>query len=144
MCCANRSCTCNAEKKAAKKFSLVGRARQDFATTKKVSSGPDFRTSTAVSNFGKVQQEKSRRAKMARKSKARKQQSTIDKSAAKQPNDGNPKSMVIRIGAGEVGASVTQLVKDVRQLMQPDTAVRLKVYSTSTSHLNACLLKPCS
>ena len=39
-----------------------------------------------------------------------------------------PKSMVIRIGAAEVGASVSQLVKDVRQMMEPDTAVRLKVW----------------
>ena len=38
-----------------------------------------------------------------------------------------PKSMVIRIGAGEVGPSVSQLVKDVRAMMEPDTASRLKV-----------------
>ena len=38
----------------------------------------------------------------------------------------SPKSMVIRIGAGEVGPSVSQLVKDVRSMMQPDTAARLK------------------
>lgn len=38
-----------------------------------------------------------------------------------------PKSMVIRIGAGEVGSSVSQLVKDVRQVMEPNTASRLKV-----------------
>ena len=38
-----------------------------------------------------------------------------------------PKSMVIRIGAGEVGPSVSQLVKDVRDLMEPGTASRLKV-----------------
>ncbi|CAG8972272.1 hypothetical protein HYALB_00001670 [Hymenoscyphus albidus] len=37
-----------------------------------------------------------------------------------------PKSMVIRIGAGEVGPSVSQLVKDVRSMMEPDTASRLK------------------
>jgi hypothetical protein len=39
-----------------------------------------------------------------------------------------PKSMVIRVGASQVGTSVTQLVKDVRQMMEPDTAVRLKVW----------------
>ena len=39
----------------------------------------------------------------------------------------SPKSMVIRVGAGEVGSSVTQLVKDVRSMMEPDTASRLKV-----------------
>ncbi|MCJ1455349.1 hypothetical protein MMC28_005704 [Mycoblastus sanguinarius] len=37
-----------------------------------------------------------------------------------------PKSMVIRIGAGEVGPSVTQLVKDVRGMLEPGTASRLK------------------
>jgi ribosome biogenesis protein SSF1/2 len=39
-----------------------------------------------------------------------------------------PKSMVIRVGASQVGSSVTQLVKDVRKMMEPDTAVRLKVW----------------
>lgn len=39
----------------------------------------------------------------------------------------SPKSMVIRIGAGELGSSVSQLVKDVRLMMEPDTASRLKV-----------------
>jgi ribosome biogenesis protein SSF1/2 len=38
----------------------------------------------------------------------------------------SPKSMVIRIGAGEVGPSVSQLVKDVRSMMEPGTASRLK------------------
>ncbi|KAH8594275.1 Brix domain-containing protein [Bisporella sp. PMI_857] len=38
----------------------------------------------------------------------------------------SPKSMVIRIGAGEVGPSVSQLVKDVRKMMEPGTAARLK------------------
>ncbi|CRG92508.1 Ribosome biogenesis protein SSF2 [Talaromyces islandicus] len=37
-----------------------------------------------------------------------------------------PKSMVIRIGAGEVGSSVSQLVKDFRLMMEPDTAIRLR------------------
>ena len=40
-----------------------------------------------------------------------------------------PKSMVLRIGAGEVGPSVSQLVKDVRAMMEPNTASRLKVLS---------------
>jgi hypothetical protein len=39
----------------------------------------------------------------------------------------SPKSMVIRMGAGEVGPSITQLTKDVRAMMEPDTASRLKV-----------------
>ena len=37
-----------------------------------------------------------------------------------------PKSMVIRTGAGEVGPKVSQLVKDVRSMMEPGTASRLK------------------
>jgi ribosome biogenesis protein SSF1/2 len=37
-----------------------------------------------------------------------------------------PKSMVIRIGAGEVGSNISQLAKDVRQVMEPATASRLK------------------
>ncbi|OLN88344.1 Brix domain-containing protein C1B9.03c [Colletotrichum chlorophyti] len=38
----------------------------------------------------------------------------------------DPKSMVIRIGAGAVGSSVSQLVADVRKVMEPGTAARLK------------------
>ncbi|KAI1655184.1 Brix-domain-containing protein [Daldinia decipiens] len=38
----------------------------------------------------------------------------------------DPKSMVIRIGAGEVGSSISQLARDVRQVMEPGTASRLK------------------
>ncbi|KAI4205474.1 MAG: hypothetical protein LQ346_001428 [Caloplaca aetnensis] len=38
-----------------------------------------------------------------------------------------PKTMVIRVGASEVGSSVSQLVKDVRKMMEPGTASRLKV-----------------
>ncbi|KAL8998079.1 MAG: hypothetical protein Q9169_002772 [Polycauliona sp. 2 TL-2023] len=37
-----------------------------------------------------------------------------------------PKTMVIRMGAGDVGSSVSQLVKDVRNVMEPGTASRLK------------------
>ncbi|PWY76295.1 ribosome biogenesis protein Ssf2 [Aspergillus heteromorphus CBS 117.55] len=37
-----------------------------------------------------------------------------------------PKSMVIRVGGSQVGSSVSQLVKDVRTMLEPDTAVRLK------------------
>lgn len=53
---------------------------------------------------------------------------TINSSAQK-----TPKSMVIRIGAGEVGPSVSQLVKDVRSMMEPETAVKLKVFRTLVS-----------
>lgn len=38
----------------------------------------------------------------------------------------DPKSMVVRIGAGEVGSSVSQLSTDVRRVMEPGTASRLK------------------
>ena len=40
-----------------------------------------------------------------------------------------PKSMVIRIGGSQVGTSVSQLVQDVRLMMEPHTAVRLRVSS---------------
>lgn len=69
---------------------------------------------------------------MARGSSQRKKQSLVDKEKAKKPQNGQPKSMVIRIGAQEVGSSVSQLVQDVRHVMEPDTAVRLKV----------CILEP--
>jgi hypothetical protein len=64
---------------------------------------------------------------MARGSSQRKKQSLVDKEKTKKPQNGQPKSMVIRIGAQEVGSSVSQLVQDVRHVMEPDTAVRLKV-----------------
>lgn len=46
-----------------------------------------------------------------------------------QRNSGSkdPKSMVIRIGAGKIGPSVRQLVQDVRTMLEPRTATRLKV-----------------
>lgn len=47
--------------------------------------------------------------------------------AAKNSMSKTPRSMVIRVGASQVGSSVSQLVKDVRLMMEPDTAVRLKV-----------------
>jgi ribosome biogenesis protein SSF1/2 len=39
----------------------------------------------------------------------------------------SPKTMIIRVGAGQVGSSVSELVKDVRRMMEPDTASRLRV-----------------
>lgn len=42
------------------------------------------------------------------------------------PADRTPKSMVIRMGASDVGPSVTQLVHDMRNVMEPHTASRLK------------------
>lgn len=39
--------------------------------------------------------------------------------------DGVPKSFIIK--HGQVGSSLTQLVRDVRKVMEPNTASRLKV-----------------
>lgn len=72
---------------------------------------------------------------MARGSTQRKRQAAADKERAKKPLNGLPKSMVIRIGAQEVGSSVSQLVQDVRHCMEPDTAVRLKVPTFRTPGL---------
>lgn len=50
-----------------------------------------------------------------------------------------PKSMVIRMGAGEVGPSISQLAMDMRAMMEPDTASRLKVYiSQDMKKLEGC------
>ncbi|KAI5308837.1 hypothetical protein KEM55_004740 [Ascosphaera atra] len=49
----------------------------------------------------------------------------------------SPKTMVIRMGASDVGRSVTQLTRDVRQMMEPDTASRLRVsFAPLSSHLS--------
>ena len=45
----------------------------------------------------------------------------------------SPRSMVIRTGAAEVGPSVSQLAKDMRLLMEPETATRLKVRGKGSS-----------
>lgn len=47
-------------------------------------------------------------------------------SGSSNPKLSDPKSMVIRIGAGEVGSSVSQLVLDVRKVLEPGTASRLR------------------
>ena len=39
--------------------------------------------------------------------------------------DGVPKSFIIK--HGQVGSSLTQLVRDIRKVMEPNTASRLKV-----------------
>lgn len=39
--------------------------------------------------------------------------------------DGTPKSFIIK--HGQVGQSLTQLVRDMRKVMEPNTASRLKV-----------------
>lgn len=46
--------------------------------------------------------------------------------------------MVIRVGASEIGSSVGQLVKDVRRMMEPGTASRLKVNPPLAQHLGSC------
>jgi hypothetical protein len=45
--------------------------------------------------------------------------------AATTTTDGVPKSFIIK--HGQVGSSLTQLVRDVRKVMEPNTASRLKV-----------------
>ncbi|KAK5051926.1 hypothetical protein LTR84_002729 [Exophiala bonariae] len=64
---------------------------------------------------------------MARPRKKKRTHTQIDDGATK-PGRGNrrPRSMVIRMGAGDIGPSVTQLAKDFRAVMEPDTASRLK------------------
>ncbi|KAG5518858.1 hypothetical protein PMAC_002389 [Pneumocystis sp. 'macacae'] len=42
-----------------------------------------------------------------------------------------PKSMVIRIEASNVGSSISQLTKDIRRIMEPHTAIRLKERKTN-------------
>lgn len=78
---------------------------------------------------------------MARGASQRKKQSALDKEKAKKPLNGQPKTMVIRIGAQEVGGSVSQLVQDVRHVMEPDTAVRLKVCHCEGFYEVTCLCK---
>jgi ribosome biogenesis protein SSF1/2 len=54
-------------------------------------------------------------------------QNGANPTAKGKPMEKSPKSMVIRIGAGEIGPSVSQLVKDMRLVMEPGTASRLQV-----------------
>lgn len=65
---------------------------------------------------------------MARPRKKKRTHTQIEDGATK-PGRGNrrPRSMVIRMGAGDIGPSVTQLAKDFRAVMEPDTASRLRV-----------------
>ncbi|TKA26119.1 hypothetical protein B0A50_04615 [Salinomyces thailandicus] len=46
--------------------------------------------------------------------------------APPKPGERTPKSMVIRVGANDVGPSISQLVRDTRAMMEPQTATRLK------------------
>jgi ribosome biogenesis protein SSF1/2 len=65
---------------------------------------------------------------MARRRTKKRTQAQGQNEAANSKNavSQSPKSMVIRIGASEVGSSVSQLAKDFRLMMEPDTASRLK------------------
>jgi ribosome biogenesis protein SSF1/2 len=70
---------------------------------------------------------------MARRRTKKRTQAQGQNEAANSKNavSQSPKSMVIRIGASEVGSSVSQLAKDFRLMMEPDTASRLKVRTSS-------------
>ncbi len=63
---------------------------------------------------------------MARPHKKRKTQPSPNPNTKAGPGPRPPKSMVIRMGAGEIGTSISQLVQDFRHVMEPDTASRLK------------------
>ncbi|RPA87428.1 Brix-domain-containing protein [Ascobolus immersus RN42] len=69
-------------------------------------------------------------ARRRTKKRTQKVAEAVAQAAANAPIHGSasrtPKTMVIRIGAGEVGPSVSQLVYDVRRMMEPHTAARLK------------------
>ncbi|KAG4304382.1 hypothetical protein PORY_002092 [Pneumocystis oryctolagi] len=58
--------------------------------------------------------------------KARKKKRTHLKTSKKLSDDHIPKSMVIRTEASNVGSSISQLTRDIRRMMEPHTAIRLK------------------
>jgi hypothetical protein len=62
---------------------------------------------------------------MARRRKNRTHLKGQAASSANPQNDGVPKSFIIK--HGQVGSSLTQLVRDMRKVMEPNTASRLKV-----------------
>lgn len=64
---------------------------------------------------------------MARKRKNRTHLKGAAPETATTP-DGTPKSFIIK--HGQVGSSVSQLVRDIRKVMEPNTASRLKVTSS--------------
>lgn len=72
---------------------------------------------------------------MARKRKNRTHLKDPSITSATIARDVSPKSFIIK--HGQVGSSLTQLVRDVRKVMEPNTASRLKVspmdYSISTT-----------
>lgn len=62
---------------------------------------------------------------MARRRKNRTHLKGQAASSANPQSDGVPKSFIIK--HGQVGSSLTQLVRDMRKVMEPNTASRLKV-----------------
>lgn len=61
----------------------------------------------------------------------RKNRTHLKGTAANADTDGNPKSFVVK--HGQVGASLTQLVRDMRKVLEPNTASRLKVRSITNN-----------
>jgi len=59
--------------------------------------------------------------------------------AAQNANDGVPKSFIIK--HGQVGSSLAQLVRDLRKVMEPNTASRLK--ASSVKFIVASVLLMC-
>jgi len=59
---------------------------------------------------------------MARKRKTR---THLKGNEERAPTGGTPKSFIIK--HGQVGSSLAQLVRDMRKVMEPNTASRLKV-----------------
>ncbi|EAU36264.1 conserved hypothetical protein [Aspergillus terreus NIH2624] len=66
------------------------------------------------------------KARTKKRTHARPQNATAAAKGSAATMSKTPKSMVIRVGGSQVGTSVSQLVQDVRTMMEPDTAVRLK------------------
>ena len=66
---------------------------------------------------------------MARRRKNRTHLKGTQPSAS--PADNVPKSFVIK--HGQVGTSLTQLTRDIRKVMEPNTATRLRVCHSSRS-----------
>ncbi|KAF4550991.1 Brix domain-containing protein 2 [Elsinoe fawcettii] len=63
---------------------------------------------------------------MAKRRVKKRTQAPQDANGSGKPGSRIPKSMVIRIGASQVGPAVTQLVQDVREVMEPHTASKLR------------------
>jgi ribosome biogenesis protein SSF1/2 len=61
-----------------------------------------------------------------KRSKRRTHAGVNDQSRSIRQKANDPKSMVIRIGASEIGSSISQLALDVRRVMEPGTASKLK------------------